>query len=191
MTLDEFEKRLETLVGKPTTLRPFVCDGSPLACRVFIVGFNPATHADGDFWDNWVTGVGFAKERWHQAYLTHRRDRPLAPGKKRRLPISPTRRRLMWIEEEARGTRILETNIFASASATKAELALQDQCSRPFRFLVETIDPNVIVAHGVDAHAVMDQLNTKAKIIKVPHLSRGWSEDRSRELGRSLGNLGN
>ena len=43
MTLDDFERALVALIGRPTDLRPFVCEGSPLTCDVFLVGFNLAT----------------------------------------------------------------------------------------------------------------------------------------------------
>ncbi len=43
MDLTEFGSELEALIERPTALRPFVCDGSPLSCTVFIVGYNPAT----------------------------------------------------------------------------------------------------------------------------------------------------
>ncbi|WP_206453597.1 hypothetical protein [Aurantimonas marina] len=186
MTLPEFVENLAELIGRPTDLRPFVCQGSPLRCNVFLVGFNPATEMAGDFWDHWKTGVGFAKAAWFQAYLADRRTRPLRPGKKSRPAVSNTRRCLGWIEEGADGAPILETNIFARASATKAELALKDQSSEPFRFLIKAIEPKLIVAHGADAHVAVDRLNTSAQIIKIPHLSRGWSKERARQFGRSL-----
>ena len=43
MTLDDFERALVALIGRPTGLRSFVCDGSPLKCDVFLVGFHLAT----------------------------------------------------------------------------------------------------------------------------------------------------
>lgn len=50
MTLSEFEQELRSLIGQPTDLRPFVCEGPPLACPVFIVGYNPATEMTADWW---------------------------------------------------------------------------------------------------------------------------------------------
>ncbi len=49
MTLYEFELQLSDLIGRPTDLRPFVCEGSPLSCDIFLVGFNPATTMETDF----------------------------------------------------------------------------------------------------------------------------------------------
>lgn len=37
-SLSEFSEALLTHIGKPTDLRPFVCDGSPLDCEALIVG---------------------------------------------------------------------------------------------------------------------------------------------------------
>lgn len=186
MTLDDFEKKLADLIGRPSALRPFVCDGSPLECEVFVVGFNPATEMPGDFWDHWTDGVGMDKSTWFEAYVSDRRMRPLKPGKTSRQAISATRLRLGWIEEAATGVRILETNVFARATRTKAELALKDRNSEPFRFLMATIQPRVIVAHGLDAQAAVATLNTTATVMNVDHLSRGWSKDRAHQLGRSL-----
>lgn len=75
--LDDFEKGLISLIGKPTDLRPFVCDGSPLDCKVFSVGFNPATKMSADFWHFWRSGYGFDKSVWLKAYEKDRQDRPL------------------------------------------------------------------------------------------------------------------
>lgn len=77
-------------MGRPTSLRPFVCDGSPLDCEIFIVGANAAT-AMGDFWDFWLPGVGMDKAAWFAAYKAARAQKPLAPGKTRRMAVSPTR----------------------------------------------------------------------------------------------------
>lgn len=47
--INRFEKELVALIGRPSVLRPFVYEGSPLECEVFIVGFNPATASTLDF----------------------------------------------------------------------------------------------------------------------------------------------
>lgn len=70
-TLQSFESGLEAIIGRPTTLRPFVCDGSPLDCRVFIVGFNPATDSEVDFWNFWSSHRGF-KQRALVSELSQR-----------------------------------------------------------------------------------------------------------------------
>ena len=118
--LDDFEQELEALIGRPTNMRPFVCDGSPLKCRIFIVGFNPATTMKASFWDFWRSGYGFDKKAWFEAYKEERRSRPLKPGRKWRNPVSNTRRVIDWIAEAASPYDCLETNIHSLPSDDKA-----------------------------------------------------------------------
>ena len=54
--LSDFSRGMASLIGKPTDLRPFVCEGSPLGCEAFLVGFNPASEMSIDFWDFWSDG---------------------------------------------------------------------------------------------------------------------------------------
>ncbi len=153
MSLQTFQEELEALIGKPTDLRPFVCDGSPLDCKVFIVGLNPASEMDGDFWDYWDSGRGFDKTRWFEAYKNSRRERPLNPGKKRRNKVSNTRRVIEWIAAGLMPGKILETNSFAKANEVYADLAERNRSTAPFNLLAESLKPAVIVAHGKDAMA--------------------------------------
>jgi hypothetical protein len=90
--LSQFESELGALIGRPSHLRPFVCNGSPLESGVFIIGFNPATEMRGDFWDYWRSEYGFDKTAWFKAYMEERQVRPLKPGKTRRAQVSNTRR---------------------------------------------------------------------------------------------------
>ncbi|MDY8109408.1 hypothetical protein U0C82_09675 [Fulvimarina sp. 2208YS6-2-32] len=61
MTINEFESQLTATIGRPTELRPFVCEDYLLDCEVFIVGYNPATKMDGDWWRYWKRGYGYQK----------------------------------------------------------------------------------------------------------------------------------
>lgn len=76
----------------PTDLRPFIYEGSPLECEVFIVGLNPSSEMNIDFWEFWSTGYGFQKSRRFEKYKESRRERPIKPGMTRRLDISNSRR---------------------------------------------------------------------------------------------------
>lgn len=79
-------------LGRPTDLRPFVRDGSPFACEVFIVGLNAAFAMKAGFWDFWQVGVGFNKPKWFEAYKFERMSRLLKPGRTRSRAISNSRR---------------------------------------------------------------------------------------------------
>jgi hypothetical protein len=185
--LDSFETELACHIGKPTELRPFVCDGSPLACQAFIVGYNPATNMEADFWHFWSQSTGFDKSAWRDEYVADRNHRPLSPGRTRRTKVSPSRRVIEWILEEAAPVKVLETNIYATPTRRKRELAPEDHDDTPFRFLVSTIKPSVIVVHGNDAISKLRLLERgHATVIERRHFSRGWSQAAARELGRQM-----
>ncbi|MCP1507764.1 hypothetical protein J2Y83_003737 [Pseudomonas marginalis] len=185
-TLSEFQQKLETIIGRPSDQRPFVCDGSPLDCRVFIVGLNPASASERDFWEFWDCERGFDKRAWFESYLVDRTLRPLKPGKTRRNPISNTRRVLDWVISSAVDIRILETNIYASATEDAKDLTSSMRCSRAFDFLIETLKPRLVVAHGNDAGDFMRARHAGVQTIAVKHFSRGWSQQAARDLGLSI-----
>lgn len=181
-----FENELAALVGRPTHVRPFVCEGSPLDCEAFIVGFNPATTLTSDFWEFWRSGQGFDKAAWFNAYKKDRQDRPLKPGKTRRNAISNSRRVIEWMLEEASPVRCLETNIHAVPTEHAVDLAPEQRITEPFDFLLAKVKPRVIVAHGADAARHLQSKRLAVRIIHVPHFSRGWSQASARELGRRI-----
>jgi len=141
--LQQFQSDLEKLIGKPTDLRPFVCEGSPLECKIFIVGFNPATELERSFWSFWQPEYGFQKTEWLKVYKQERRDKPLSPGKTRRNEISNTRRVIEWIIAEAMLVKCLETNIYSKPTEKARDLREQEWATQPFDFLLRTIRPQV------------------------------------------------
>lgn len=185
-TLAEFQQQIEAIIGRPSDQRPFVCDGSPLDCRVFIVGLNPASASERDFWEFWNFETGFDKRAWFESYLAERAQRPLKPGKSRRNPISNTRRVLEWVISSAVDTHILETNIYAAATEDANDLTCNMRCSRPFDFLIETLKPQLVVTHGKDAADHMRIAHAGVRTIAVKHFSRGWSQQAARDLGLSI-----
>lgn len=157
--IEKFEDGLAALIGAPTDLRPFVCDGSPLTCDVFIVGFNPATTMSADFWQFWRPGMGFDKVAWFEAYKKDRQLKPLKPGKTRRNVVSGSRGAIEMIIEGASPYRCLETNIYSASTEQAADLATQQRVTAPFDFLLANIMPRVIVAHGIDAVEHIRKMN--------------------------------
>lgn len=184
MTLNEFERELATLIGRPADLRPFVCEGSPLTCSVFLVGFNPATTMHTDFWEFWRPGYGYDKAAWFKRYLEERAAKPLKPGKTLRQKISATRRNMECFVEGAAGVRVLETNIYATASDDMKSLDLASREIAPFKFLLDTIKPKVIVVHGKPALQAIGKFGMSAKVIEADHhFSRQTSKVAAREYG--------
>lgn len=172
-----------SLVGKPTDLRPFVCEGSPLECEAFLVGINPASEMSCDFWDFWSDSYGFDKRRWFERYKVERRDRPLEPGRMRRNEISNTRRVIEWILEEAKPIRCLETNIYARATAPGVHLHDRSRSAEPFSYLLRHVAPSLVIAHGKPATEHLKEQSLQCELWCVDHFSRGWSKEEAQRLG--------
>lgn len=188
-TLDVFERDLRELIGEPTTLRPFVCDGSPLDCEAFIVGINAATPMKADFWGFWTSGRGFDRARWFEAYCRERQERPLKPGRTRRNRVSATRTRIDCALDGAAPVRCLETNIYAFPTEAAAELTAANRSTAVFDFLLDRIQPKVILAHGEPAVTHLQGMRGPWRLFGVPHFASrttGWSKDRAREVGARI-----
>lgn len=183
--LSDFSLQLRALAGGHS-VRPFVCDGSPLTCSVFIVGLNPATAMSVDFWEFWSDSTGFDKSRWLDAYRNERSSRPLRAGRTRRSKISPTRRNLDIITESAKPVRCLETNIYSYPTRSAKELKSEHRETEIFDFLMKRIKPALIVTHGVDAERYFREIYTHSTVIFERHLSMGFSHERARELGARI-----
>ena len=153
--LAEFADRLAALVGRPSMLRPFVCEGSPMDCEVFIVGYNPATRMEGDWWRYWDSGYGYRKSAWFSEYLSQR-------GKP-----SKTRTRIEDVVRGLPGVRVLEANIDARPSAKMSEYPRP--ITIPFDFLIDTCRPKVVIAHGTDAVAHLQHWKATISLIECKH----------------------
>jgi len=147
MNLVEFRERLQVLMDEPG-LRPFVCDGSPLRCRAFIVGFNPATAMDRPFWDYWSDSDGFDKRTFLTDYLA---KRGLTQPK-------GVRARIERIAAQAAIGTFLETNICSKPTRTASELSRHNRKTTVFRFLLRTIRPQLVYAHSKDPIAYFERL---------------------------------
>lgn len=185
-----FENELTSLIGRPTKprkLRPFVCEGSPLECDVFIVGLNPATKMSADFWQFWRSDHGFDKKAWFEAYKKERKLRPLRPGQKHRTEVSRTRGVIECILEEAGSVQCLETNIYADPTERGRDLPHSQRVTAPFDYLLKRIKPGLIVVHGRDAATHVKGNAATSRVIAVSHFaSRGWSAASARALGQRI-----
>ena len=202
MKLAEFEQNLREKLEHYEKPRPFVCEGNPLNCEIFIVGINSATEMKKDFWDFWSGEKGFDKAVWFKSYILERKLKPLKPNKTRRNKLSSTRQRIEWIIESANPIKTLETNLFVKATPTADELKKKDRESSVFEFLLKTIKPKIIFIHGNEVIEYFQKLygikiekniienfeilGTKTSLLAMNHLSRGWSKQKSIELGEQL-----
>ncbi|MFU8863875.1 MAG: hypothetical protein ACNA7O_08160 [Rhodobacterales bacterium] len=156
--MTSFETRLARIIGKPSTQRPFVCQGGPSACSVWIVGYNAAT-SGSDWWRFWSSDSGFDLSSWRKDYDAQR----AASGK----GSSATRRRIDRFKASV--PDLLETNIFATPSTKMANMPKSN--TEAFDLLLATFSPRVIVAHGVPSAQYLADW-TQGKLVTCPHLSR-------------------
>lgn len=193
--LDRFEGALRERIGRPAYVRPFVCDGSPLECRAFIVGSNPATALSADYWSFWESGYGFRRAAWAEASRAERR----AAGK---MEVTPTRRMLGRIIQEAAPVRCLDTNVFSTPTPAERDLSAELRRTEVFDFVLDAVRPAALLAHGREAADHLRRLlgteppRERFELVATPwgtmrvravrHLSRGWSYAQADELGRAL-----
>ena len=137
VTLREFRELLQSVMDAPD-LRPFVCDGSPLKAKIFIVGFNPATSMDQPFWNYWSDDTGFDKQQFMRDYLV-KRELKSPRGVRGRIE--------QIVSQLPRGAAV-ETNICSKPTETAAELRRDQRTTRVFRLLLETIKPKIVYVHS-------------------------------------------
>ena len=198
MNLATFRNEMQSLMEelKIPNLRPFVCEGSPLECEVFIVGSNPATEMSTNPWKYWSDDYGFYKSRWFEEYKDERKKRPLKPGRTRRNKISRTRKRINLVVEGACPVKCLETNIYAKPSENEDDLekylktlSLEDEkrLIAPFDYLLKQIRPKLVVSHGDKAKDYLQRQVLECELWSECHFSsrgsRGYTDAKARELG--------
>ena len=196
MTLREFRSQLEKIERRlPSPISwPFLCRGSPLKCRIFIVGFEPARKVEKRFWSFWTDSRGFKK-----AEFIRELDK-LDGG------LTLTRERIEIIIEiiaNAVGERVtLNTNIYS-----KKELPKKDRKTDVIEYLLKTIRPKVVLAHGVPAKKFFrrhcrdfvedsvtpqkitwDAWQWQFRLLCSPHLGfRGWKHQEADEEAERIG----
>ncbi len=192
MTLREFRSQLEKIERRlPSPISwPFLCRGSPLKCRIFIVGFEPARKVEKRFWSFWTDSRGFKK-----AEFIRELDK-LDGGQ------TLTRERIEIIAN-AVGERVtLNTNIYS-----KKELPKKDRKTDVIEYLLKTIRPKVVLAHGVPAKKFFrrhcrdfvedsvtpqkitwDAWQWQFRLLCSPHLGfRGWKHQEAAEEAERIG----
>lgn len=166
--------------------RPFVCNGNPLDCEVFIVGFNPATAIkDSKFTDFFINGV-FDKEKFTNIYKSARAEQREQAGKEGN-KISKTRKGIDLISTQLEKEEIktLETNVYFKPTSKAKELKKEDRNAGQFLELLSLFkgsnNPKVIFIHGGKT------LKTFAKMLKL----EGDFEVESESLGTHTFKLNN
>jgi hypothetical protein len=201
--LRRFRDQIQSRVGGVEWARPFVCNGNPYDCSIFLVGFNPASNVE--FWKFWKDECGFDKAGWSEAYRAQR----LAAS---RSEISPSRKRIEELIIAAKSPKILETNLYAKPSRKERDLRGTDQNSSAFCYMLAEIQPRILLLHGSRTWKHFSKIYTLDRcptheftdiaidgriltVASVPHFAarphtttkeHPWSADRVIELGQRL-----
>lgn len=182
----EFERTLRQLTDE--SARPFLCHGLPFGCDIFLVGSNPGT--DIPFWKHWTAKRGCDKQAWLTDYLAkHGR-------------YGPTRKRIEILFEQLPPGRCVETNAFSAPSSTVSQLSAAQRDSRVFEFLLETMRPRLVFAHGKPAvehlergtnltlpHGAFHKVRYRGiefEVITGHHHAYQWSDADVKELGAQM-----
>lgn len=190
--LNALHLKLKELTKHLPDARPFLCEGSPFGCDVFLVGINPATSTN--FWNYWSTESGFDKKKWIEYYKL------LHGGK-----LKPTRQRIEIFFKTTSPLRVLETNVFASPSARESALDSKRRNTDLFDYLLQTIKPKLILAHGASAISHLSEKykmprlsESKGEFLNIPnssmdirvenHFSYQWSYLKIQELALEVKN---
>jgi hypothetical protein len=148
--MNHLTKFLHERYQEPCNERPFVCDGLPETCNVIIIGENPATKLNVDWWSFWNDANGFDLAKFEKQYQETRRSF----GKE---PVSKTRGQLNRLRSF--GLKCLETNAVSN----------EDLLPILIRDLPRLVG---VISHGKVAERTLDKLNLPSHIhqYRLKHL---------------------
>lgn len=173
MTNEDFDCKLRVITDEHAANRPFVCDGSPLECRVFVVGFNPVSSVP--FWPFWQPPRGFDKASWNAEYL-----RIKGKWSQTRLRINRLSQALMP------HASCLESNIYSYPSRNEKSLVALRRDTRVFEFLLKAIRPMVVLFHGKKATSFGMSLDAPSFHIKTGKHLRFWKYEAVDALAEEI-----
>jgi hypothetical protein len=184
---EEFGRSVRELAGEKSGW-PFLCDGAPLDCDLFLVGINPATNIP--LWPCWSSDSGVDKQSWLQLCL-HKYGK-----------YTRTRVRMEQLIRAVAPARVLETNVFHEFAPRESQLDKQQKSTVVFDFLIATLKPKLVFIHGRSAIRRLRRLtrseftlgefvrvqyqDTKLDVLAEHHLSYQWSTERIEQLGKKL-----
>jgi hypothetical protein len=139
-----------------------VCDGLPDAAHVIIIGQNPATDMNTDWWSYWDQQTGFQYDRFLADYQRGRAQR----GEPK---TSVTRLRLNRVRQN--GIRAVETNAYQNQQSGGAGRRVQNYSL--LNLLIENMSAlKAIIAYGQPAQEFVEKadLPDGLAVIRTKHL---------------------
>jgi hypothetical protein len=162
--------RLGKILPCPCYFRPLVCDGLPDASEVIVIGENPATELEANWWSYWDPTQGFHYDKFISDYKMERR------ASRKSTEISATRSRLARIR--GHGIRAIETNIYSNERPDGAGPGISN-IAVINTLIADMVGLLAIVAHGNKAQQALKhiQIPTDIAVFETRHFSRiGYSK---------------
>ena len=132
--------------------RPFTCVGSPLECRIFIVGLNSATQLEQPFFSRyWDDSLGFDRNTFEEDYLSLRNKKGVRP-------------RIEAIAKGASPVPCLETNIYAVPSRKASQFKSSDKNTDIVRYLLKVVRPCGVLVHSKEPIEFFQELVGSSEI---------------------------
>jgi uracil-DNA glycosylase len=138
---------LEKVIPSPCNDRPFVCNGLPDASKVMVIGENPATPTNKDWWSYWDDKKGFDYDAFLIDYKKNKNEQRKNAGKKE-LPevFDGVRNRFYHIR--AKGVECIETNVYRNEKPDGAGKNRKINTALLKTLVVNNKNLKLIIAHG-------------------------------------------
>lgn len=177
----EWTEILETVIPSSACcdLRPFVCERFPHECDIIVIGQNPATHLNRDWWEFWNETSGFDYTSFTEAYGEDRRRQGKTQKSKTR-----TRFNRFWDN----GFKCVETNVCSELGVEKSDRECHCN-SAVLRVLLDNMPRQRkigVFAHGGPATDFINnyQYPDNWHVHKTCHLRLQGKEVRFKEIDR-------
>jgi len=174
--MKSFSANLRKLVGDAKTMRPLLCEGNPLTCKVALIGANPGTTTS--FWKFWSDQRGMDRQGWIEAYK-------LEHGGKFNRSRAAIERFVPLV-----AARVVELNAHEAYSKRMAALPIPLRTTEVLAFALGAVRPKVIICAGVNASkAVRDMtLPWHPKVLNERHFIY-WGKESERQLAAKVNRL--
>lgn len=201
MSLDEFREQLSAKLQEvglaEDDVRPFVCTGSPLACEIMMVGFNPSRNVDVELFDPriWNDETGFDREQFVEYY-------DLAGYQQDESKWSRNHIFQQNLIDELPTYPVLETYLYSSITPKKGMLSNEQRRTDIFDWLVDIVQPKLIVTQNSDVSKYFERITGQiltrnafntvnyrdhlCVILPISHLSKKWTFSEVASLRESI-----
>ncbi|BFM99385.1 hypothetical protein MOXK02_09440 [Moraxella sp. K02] len=197
----EMQQRLSEQQLDDVKVRPFICSGSPLNCKIMMVGYNPAREVNLDVFDAdiWNDDMGFDRESFAEHY-----------------DIASYNDDLQWnrnhifqqnLIDEISNHPVIETYLYSVITAKKTLLSPQHKHTHVFDWLYSILKPVLVITQNIDVIKYFEREANKTLvrntfnaiiyrdlhcvILPISHLSKKWNDTEMYHLKAEIDELFN